>query len=146
MAPDHFICRLGDFRVINRGLERAKIPCGNFDGTQGSREGEIASVRRTGPNVLPFENGCKYAVKVEKRALDETGALFEMAEPTGLEPATSDVTGRRSNQLNYGSVKSSPRERCVSWRASPTRRALVNGRHGGTRTRNPRLVRAVVYH
>ena len=28
-------------------------------------------------------------------------ALFNMAEPTGLEPATSDVTGRRSNQLNY---------------------------------------------
>ena len=24
-----------------------------------------------------------------------------MAERTGLEPATSDVTGRRSNQLNY---------------------------------------------
>ena len=29
----------------------------------------------------------------------------EMAEPTGLEPATSDVTGRRSNQLNYDSAK-----------------------------------------
>ncbi len=27
-----------------------------------------------------------------------------MAEPTGLEPATSDVTGRRSNQLNYDST------------------------------------------
>ena len=26
------------------------------------------------------------------------------AEPTGLEPATSDVTGRRSNQLNYDSA------------------------------------------
>jgi hypothetical protein len=25
----------------------------------------------------------------------------KMAGPTGLEPATSDVTGRRSNQLNY---------------------------------------------
>ena len=27
-----------------------------------------------------------------------------MAEPTGFEPATSDVTGRRSNQLNYDSA------------------------------------------
>ena len=79
--------------------------CGNFDGTQGSREAVIASVRRTEPNVLPFENGCKYAVKVEKRALNDTGALLKMAEPTGLEPATSDVTGRRSNQLNYDSAK-----------------------------------------
>jgi hypothetical protein len=32
-------------------------------------------------------------------------AIFvELAEPTGLEPATSDVTGRRSNQLNYDSA------------------------------------------
>ncbi len=29
---------------------------------------------------------------------------FSLAEPTGLEPATSDVTGRRSNQLNYDSI------------------------------------------
>ena len=36
---------------------------GNFDGTQGSREAVIASVRRTEPNVLPSENGCKTAVK-----------------------------------------------------------------------------------
>ena len=31
--------------------------------------------------------------------------FVEVAEPTGLEPATSDVTGRRSNQLNYDSAK-----------------------------------------
>ena len=31
-----------------------------------------------------------------------------MAEPTGLEPATSDVTGRRSNQLNYDSANTLP--------------------------------------
>gem|GEM_PF-4746368 len=33
------------------------------------------------------------------------GLLGKVAEPTGLEPATSDVTGRRSNQLNYDSAK-----------------------------------------
>ncbi len=27
-----------------------------------------------------------------------------MAEPTGFEPATSSVTGKRSNQLSYGSI------------------------------------------
>ena len=30
--------------------------------------------------------------------------LLKVAEPTGFEPATSDVTGRRSNQLNYDSA------------------------------------------
>ena len=31
-------------------------------------------------------------------------STFEMAGPTGLEPATSGVTGLRSNQLNYDPV------------------------------------------
>ena len=55
-----------------------------------------------------------------------------VAEPTGLEPATSDVTGRRSNQLNYDSAKNFL--------------ALRLGRHGGTRTPNLFLVREAVYH
>jgi hypothetical protein len=33
----------------------------------------------------------------------KSSRFYEVAEPTGLEPATSDVTGRRSNQLNYDS-------------------------------------------
>ncbi len=31
--------------------------------------------------------------------------LFDSAESTGLEPATSSVTGRRSNQLSYDSKR-----------------------------------------
>ena len=34
-----------------------------------------------------------------------TGAPLQMAERTGLEPATPGVTGRYSNQLNYRSKK-----------------------------------------
>jgi hypothetical protein len=43
----------------------------------------------------------KAAPKDGFRSLNYQGLL---AEPTGFEPATSDVTGRRSNQLNYDSA------------------------------------------
>ena len=45
-----------------------------------------------------------------KRSLvDESGYYFtEMAERTGLEPATPGVTGRYSNQLNYRSELDAP--------------------------------------
>ncbi len=35
-----------------------------------------------------------------------------MAGSTGLEPAASGVTGRRSNQLNYDPVFTNPIETC----------------------------------
>ena len=33
------------------------------------------------------------------------------ATPTGLEPATSAVTGRRANQLRYGALTAKPGKR-----------------------------------
>jgi hypothetical protein len=83
-----------------------------------------------------------------------------MAEPTGLEPATSDVTGRRSNQLNYDSAcKPEMSNRLSIIKSCPAARysvcpktariyipPIVNGRHGGIRTPNLFLVREAVYH
>ena len=41
----------------------------------------------------------------KSRRASSPKSLKKVAEPTGLEPATSDVTGRRSNQLNYDSAR-----------------------------------------
>ena len=40
--------------------------------------------------------------RVHKANLKIESDRLVMAGPTGLEPATSGVTGQRSNQLNYG--------------------------------------------
>jgi hypothetical protein len=51
------------------------------------------------PHALP------HAVRPpEKTRAPLSGALVDMAEWTGLEPATPGVTGRYSNRLNYHSA------------------------------------------
>ena len=62
-----------------------------------------------------------------------------MAEPTGFEPATSDVTGRRSNQLNYDSALKL---------LNPTQQLKSIEETGGrywVRTSGPRFVRPMLY-
>ncbi len=40
-------------------------------------------------------------LKTRSAAKSRRVSAFDLAGPTGLEPATSGVTGRRSNRLNY---------------------------------------------
>ena len=49
----------------------------------------------------PTFRGRRPNLLVSNKAQPSQGAFFLMAERTGLEPATSGVTGRHSNQLSY---------------------------------------------
>src|SRR5450631_1043372 len=55
------------------------------------------------PPTFRFSVGRSY--QLSYLALHETAcSVQELATPTGLEPATSAVTGRRANQLRYGAL------------------------------------------
>ena len=52
---------------------------------------------------LISEYGFTLCFTLNKKPLENQGVTFNLADRTGLEPATSAVTGRHSNQLNYRS-------------------------------------------
>jgi hypothetical protein len=62
--------------------------------------------------VLPCDHRWICRLELVEHGLDQKSGCSSnlksnrliVAEPTGFEPATSDVTGRRSNQLNYDSA------------------------------------------
>ncbi len=56
----------------------------------------------------------EYETKKSLHLIKIQGFDVLKAEWTGLEPATSCVTGRRSNQLNYHSVSALLLKRCKS--------------------------------
>ncbi len=72
----------------------------------------------TGPGG-PKSEAARPGEKPGRAVSDE----IEMAGPTGLEPATSGVTGLRSNQLNYDPVsKERPQRADAHYTQEPDRR------------------------
>jgi hypothetical protein len=67
---------------------------------------------------------------------------FRLAGPTGLEPATSGVTGRRSNQLNYDPAVVGILLTLRGATAFPEEARIVNSGREGVKTKRPRLPRA----
>jgi hypothetical protein len=108
---------------------------------------------RVSLRVTTFSNATQWKVQSRQMA---AGEELRLAGPTGLEPATSGVTGRRSNQLNYDqchrsianrtpttSVVGRSIDRRVARGCTITEVALGNGL-GRCRRRTSRDLRAIV--
>ncbi len=57
------------------------------------------------PPTFRFSVGRSYQLSYLAGRFRGTGNRCTSATPTGLEPATSAVTGRRANQLRYGALR-----------------------------------------
>jgi hypothetical protein len=88
------VCTLSQSRVARAGIERRRVCALSLSkGGQGrNRTGDLSLFRRT---LLPTELPGLVSVME---------SITSYATPTGLEPATSAVTGRRANQLRHGAL------------------------------------------
>ena len=81
-------------------------------------------------------------------ALKRGFSVLKLADRTGLEPATSGVTGRHSNQLNYDPADKELSIEAVTDRVSAGSASgfelAPHGGRCGTRTRDPLRVRQVL--
>jgi hypothetical protein len=81
------------------------------------------------PPTFRFSVGRSYQLSYLAVALADTSARSDapgLATPTGLEPATSAVTGRRANRLRYGALLGGAVVRIPN--GIRTRAAAVKGR------------------
>ena len=135
--------REGDARSGEGTLEAPRSAAGG--GTSAERRGPRRAARAR--SVADLGGGARNVRNARRGTCEAAGSSRigrEMAGLTGLEPATSCVTGRRSNQLNYNPASRAPRARDrAGARAAqsirgPRRRQQARARAGafaGTATR-----------
>ena len=106
------------------------MPCSDKELTMDARRKTSIGKRLLGKG----RRSASSAMNFERRSV-----LQNLAGPTGLEPATSGVTGRRSNRLNYDpAIRNLANLTSVS--GIPERRASYGRRCGVSRNRTGRAV------
>ncbi len=91
---------------VDRSSPTEALVAGLIRGIAAHPAGAVASLWRPKLPMAILSNGgsCTPIQHIQKRPTRKCGPFLYVADRTGLEPATSGVTGRHSNQLNYRSA------------------------------------------